>query len=153
MENWAAVQTVRNWPIAPVHRRRVNDRTRGIAAIGSAKLNGSNGSVLRRIGNQAVHAQAVFDPYQLCGPTSGASRCRRWRFEGNSRLAVGRIYSTFSQRAAASAVSWGRVLNAIEALGADLCTALIRTSNSSKLFGGIRIPPPITTQSYVADAS
>jgi hypothetical protein len=53
----------------------------------------------------------------------------------------------FSQRAAASAVSSGRVLNAIEALGADLRTAFTISSKRSRLLGGIRIPPPITMQS------
>ena len=60
---------------------------------------------------------------------------------------------SFSQRAAASAVSSGRVLNAIEAVGSDLCTAFTTCSNRSKLLGGIRRPPPITTQSYVTRES
>jgi predicted ABC-type transport system involved in lysophospholipase L1 biosynthesis ATPase subunit len=55
--------------------------------------------------------------------------------------------SAFNQRAAASAVSSGFVLNAIAALGAALWTALITLSNSSRLFGGSLRPPPITTQS------
>ena len=53
----------------------------------------------------------------------------------------------FNQRDAASALSSGRVLNAMNAPGAALCTALITASNSSKLFGGRRMPPPITTPS------
>jgi hypothetical protein len=55
--------------------------------------------------------------------------------------------STFNQRAAASAVSSGRVLNAMTTLGAALWTALTTLSNNSRLFGGSRRPPPITTQS------
>jgi hypothetical protein len=55
--------------------------------------------------------------------------------------------SAFNQRAAASAVSSGRVLNAIDALGAALWTALMTVSNSCRFFGGSRRPPPITTQS------
>jgi hypothetical protein len=65
----------------------------------------------------------------------------------------GTCHSAFNQRAAASAVSSGRVLNAMRAVVADLCTAFTIASNSSKLFGGIRMPPPITTQSYLATAS
>jgi hypothetical protein len=56
-------------------------------------------------------------------------------------------YSPFHQRAAASAVSSGRVLNAMNVQGAARCTALITASNSSKLFGGRRTPAPITTPS------
>jgi hypothetical protein len=55
--------------------------------------------------------------------------------------------SAFNQRAAASAVSSGRVLNAMAALGAALWAALTILSNKSRLFGGSRRPPPITTQS------
>src|SRR5690606_25766045 len=50
-------------------------------------------------------------------------------------------------RAAAAAVSSGLVLNAMNAPGADLCAVFTRVSKSSKLFGGMRIPPPIPTQS------
>src|ERR1700722_11799290 len=59
----------------------------------------------------------------------------------------------FSQRAAASAVSSGRVLNAIEAPGSNLWTVLTISSNRSKFLGGIRMPPPITTQSYLTRES
>ena len=52
-----------------------------------------------------------------------------------------------SWRAAASAVSSGRVLNAITASGAALWMMLTTVSNSARLFGGILRPPPITTQS------
>jgi hypothetical protein len=55
--------------------------------------------------------------------------------------------SDCNQRAAASAVSSGRVLNAMEALGAALRTALMTISNRGRLFGGSLMPPPITTQS------
>jgi hypothetical protein len=55
--------------------------------------------------------------------------------------------SACNQRAAASAVSSGRVLNAMDALGAALCTALITVSSNARLFGGRRMPAPITTQS------
>jgi hypothetical protein len=48
-----------------------------------------------------------------------------------------------SQRAAA-ALSSGRVLNAIAAPGAALCTALIAASNIDRLWGGRRMPAPIT---------
>ena len=57
------------------------------------------------------------------------------------------VQSAFSQRAAASALSSGRVLNAIAASGAALCTALITASNIDRLWGGRRMPAPITTQS------
>jgi hypothetical protein len=52
-----------------------------------------------------------------------------------------------SQRAAASALSSGRVLKAMTAPGAALCTALITASNIDRLWGGSRMPAPITTQS------
>lgn len=55
--------------------------------------------------------------------------------------------SACNQRAAASTVSSGRVLNAMDALGAALRTALIAVSISHRLFGGSRMPAPITTQS------
>ena len=64
--------------------------------------------------------------------------------DGSSALLV---QSAFSQRAAASALSSGRVLNAIAAAGAALCTALITASNIDRLWGGRRMPAPITTQS------
>ena len=57
------------------------------------------------------------------------------------------VQSAFSQRAAASALSSGRVLNAIAASGAALCTALITASNIDRLWGGRRMPAPTTTQS------
>ena len=57
------------------------------------------------------------------------------------------VQSACSQRAAASALSSGRVLNAIAASGAALCTALITASNIDRLWGGRRMPAPITTQS------
>ena len=57
------------------------------------------------------------------------------------------VQSALSQRAAASALSSGRVLNAIAASGAALCTALITASNIDRLWGGRRMPAPITTQS------
>ena len=59
----------------------------------------------------------------------------------------GRDQSACNQRAAASAVSSGRVLNAMDAFGAALCTVLTTVSSNDRLFGGSRIPPPITTQS------
>jgi aspartyl-tRNA(Asn)/glutamyl-tRNA(Gln) amidotransferase subunit A len=52
-----------------------------------------------------------------------------------------------SQRATASALSSGRVLKAIAAPGAALCTPLITASNIVRLLGGRRMPAPITTQS------
>jgi type IV secretory pathway TrbD component len=55
--------------------------------------------------------------------------------------------SAFNQRVAASAVSSGLVLNAIAAFGVALWTAFTTVSNKSRLFGGSRRPPPITTQS------
>src|ERR1700676_1555949 len=38
------IVTGRLWPIAPVDPRRLDDRYRGIAAVGSVKLTGSKGS-------------------------------------------------------------------------------------------------------------
>jgi hypothetical protein len=52
-----------------------------------------------------------------------------------------------SCRAAASAVSSGRVLKAIVAFGAALWMMFTTVSNSTRPLGGSRIPPPITTQS------
>jgi hypothetical protein len=63
------------------------------------------------------------------------------------RETIGRSYFRLSQRAAASAVSSGRVLKAMDASGAHLCTVLMIASKNSKLLGGTRIPPPITMQS------
>ena len=74
------------------------------------------------------------------GDRGGCRIGRRWKL----CLAV---QSAFSQRAAASALSSGRVLNAIAASGAALCTALITASNIDRLWGGRRMPAPITTQS------
>jgi hypothetical protein len=50
-------------------------------------------------------------------------------------------------RAAASAVSSGRVLKAIVAFGAALWMMFTTVSNSTRPLGGSRMPPPITTQS------
>jgi hypothetical protein len=52
------------------------------------------------------------------------------------------VQSALSQRAAASALSSGRVLNAIAASGAALCSALITASNIDRLWGGRRMPAP-----------
>jgi hypothetical protein len=52
-----------------------------------------------------------------------------------------------SCRAAASAVSSGRVLKAIAAFGAALWMMFTTISNNARLLGGSLRPPPITTQS------
>jgi len=52
-----------------------------------------------------------------------------------------------TQRAAASAVSCGRVLKAIAAFGAPLWIAFTTRSKNGNPLGGMRRPPPITTQS------
>src|SRR4029077_8756212 len=52
-----------------------------------------------------------------------------------------------THRAAASALSSGRVLKAIAAPRAALRIALMTTSNNARCRGGRRTPPPITTQS------
>ena len=52
-----------------------------------------------------------------------------------------------THRAAASALSSGRVLKAMGAAGADLRTVLTTASNSTRCRGGRRTPAPITTQS------
>ena len=44
--------------------------------------------------------------------------------------------SAFNQRAAASAVSSGRVLNAMDAFDAALCTVFTTVSSNDRLFGG-----------------
>jgi hypothetical protein len=75
----------------------------------------------------------------VVGPLQQPRSCRRESSRSDQ--------PTFNQRAAASAVSSGRVLNAIDVLGAALWTALITVSNSCRLFGGSLRPPPITTQS------
>jgi len=41
---WSKVRFGRSWPLAPVDRHWRNGRSRGIAAVGSAALNGSKGS-------------------------------------------------------------------------------------------------------------
>ena len=55
--------------------------------------------------------------------------------------------SVANHRAAASALSSGRVLKAIAAPGAALRIALMTTSNNARPRGGKRTPAPITTQS------
>jgi hypothetical protein len=94
-----------------------------------------------------AHRRALEAGAQHHRPAAGALNhaggCRlgrRWK------LCVS-VHSAFSQRAAASALSSGRVLNAIAASGAALCTALITASNIDRLWGGRRMPAPITTQS------
>src|SRR6516165_658431 len=62
-------------------------------------------------------------------------------------------YIADNQRAAASALSSGSVLNAVAALGAALCTVLTMVSNKKRFLGGRRTPPPMTTQSYVVSPS
>ena len=52
-----------------------------------------------------------------------------------------------NHRAAASALSSGRVLKAIAAPGAALRIELMTTSNNARQRGGKRTPAPITTQS------
>ena len=87
--------------------------------------------------------QCLFLGRAVCGssvqylPTVVANSAKQFR---GSQLAL-------SQRAAASAVSSGRVLNAMDAFGAALCTVFTTVSSNDRLFGGSRIPPPITTQS------
>src|SRR3979411_845942 len=71
-------------------------------------------------------------------------------FDEASAFDIAHHQLALSWRAAASAVSSGRVLNAIVALGAALWTALTTISNRGRLFGGILRPPPITTQSSAA---
>lgn len=56
-------------------------------------------------------------------------------------------YSALTHRAAASAESSGRVLNAILVPGPASSTALTSTSSSHRFFDGSRTPAPITTQS------
>src|SRR3974390_2305909 len=66
---------------------------------------------------------------------------------GESKIAKLQRLPDFTQRAAASALSSGRVLKAIAALGAALRMALMTTSNNTRLRGGRRTPAPTTTQS------
>lgn len=58
-----------------------------------------------------------------------------------------RAQPALSCRAAASAVSSGRVLKAIAAFGAALWMMFTTFSNNARLWGGSLRPPPITTQS------
>jgi len=51
-----------------------------------------------------------------------------------------------NHRAAASALSSGRVLKAMAASGAPRCMALITASKSTRCLGGRRTPAPMTTQ-------
>src|SRR5207248_790714 len=44
LEDSAPTSNGRRWPIAPVDEVRRDDRSRGIAAVGNTKLNGSKGS-------------------------------------------------------------------------------------------------------------
>ena len=85
-------------------------------------------------------ARRIAAKWRSCRSCCACGSGRRWKL----RLAV---QSALSQRAAASALSSGRVLNAIAASGAALCTALITASNIDRLWGGRRMPAPITTQS------
>jgi hypothetical protein len=68
---------------------------------------------------------------------------RRTGFVGSYRARL----PAATHRAAASALSSGRVLKAIAAPGAALRIALMTTSNNARLRGGRRTPPPMTTQS------
>ena len=75
---------------------------------------------------------------------------QKWAYvdsRSQARRGLLAVQSAFSQRAAASALSSGRVLNAIAASGAALCTALITASNIDRLWDSRRMPAPITTQS------
>ena len=71
----------------------------------------------------------------------------RRRIQFKSQCLTPRLGSPFNDRAAASALSSGRVLKAITALGAALWTALMTASNTGRRRGGRRTPAPITTQS------
>ena len=81
---------------------------------------------------------------------NGAYAARRPGDGSGNRKAAARclaVQLACSRRAAASALSSGRVLRAITAPGAALCTALITASKIDRLWGGRRRPAPITTQS------
>jgi hypothetical protein len=49
----------RSWPIAPVHAPRWNVRRRGIAAIGSRKLNGRKHSASGRPGRRKTSKMCI----------------------------------------------------------------------------------------------
>ena len=108
-------------------RRRANHRLAGIPDRTACRSN------LRRTGNdRRGSCRCTVERRALCAPSA-----RHWHGD----------QLRFNQRAAASAVSSGRVLNAIAALGAALWIALITFSNSSRVFGGSLRPAPMTTQS------
>src|SRR6266851_7930052 len=71
---------------------------------------------------------------------------------GAAQAAARSDQPAFNQRAAASAVSSGRVLKAMGVFGAALWMALMTVSSSHRLLGGRRIPAPTTTQSWVVEA-
>src|SRR4030095_4483737 len=68
---------------------------------------------------------------------------------GNRNFKSGKATTQMAatHRAAASALSSGRVLKAIAAHGAALRIALMTTSNNARLRGGRRTPPPMTPPS------
>lgn len=104
------------------------------------------------------HQRVALDKARVM-PTSAEFSPNFWASPGGSGSRTGeglvhRLMQLYSprlpdatHRAAASALSSGRVLNAIAAPGAALRTALMTTSNSARLRGGRRTPPPMTTQS------
>jgi hypothetical protein len=73
--------------------------------------------------------------YRGVNETGPARRCRR-----------GGAQRDGNHRAAASALSSGRVLKAMAAAGAPLWMALITASKSTRPLGGRRTPAPTTTQ-------
>ena len=108
----------------------------------------------RPSGGQAAHqGRSAADGGQLRQGrplADGPAPPQKWAYvdsRSQARRGLLAVQSALSQRAAASALSSGRVLNAIAASGAALCTALITASNIDRLWGGRRMPAPITTQS------
>jgi hypothetical protein len=95
--------------------------------------------------------------HQASQPAMRRIGVEAWVPHPSSRVRIGRSsmgrdlpqarQPALTWRAAASAVSSGRVLKAIAAFGAALWMMFTTVSNSAKLFGGILRPPPITTQS------
>jgi hypothetical protein len=74
---------------------------------------------------------------------TSASRYR----PGTTGRSLSHVQPASSWRAAAAAVSSGRVLKAIAAVGAALWITFTTVSNIGRLLGGSLRPPPITTQS------
>ena len=130
----------RHWPGPAMANAVSSAATIDLLRISPPMMNGTGTTPLDSKSSRSCMRPAVA-PDACAGRSGCRARARRRLDDG---LAAAHA---FIQRAAASAVSGGLVLNAMAACGAPRCTTLQIASNSSRLFGGSRMPPPITTQS------